>query len=512
MRRLLEADLDVVCLVRQQSTLDRPFATDVTIAKGSAENPDEVAAAAEGCSVAYYLIHSLGGDDFEERDEELAAGFRRGCEQAGVRRIVYLGGLGRSDEDLSPHLRSRHETGKVLADGTVSVTELRAAIVIGSGSASFEMLRHLTEVLPVMTTPSWVKTTRCQPTAVSDVLDALMAAKDRRVAGHDILELGGPDVVTYREMMDAYADAAGLPRRRVLGTPFLSPWLSSHWVSLVTPLPAVLAKQLVGSLVNDVVVTENSASEALGLDPMGLPEAIEIALSMVDDLLVPTSWRGGYGPALEGTPDPDDPDWSGGLVLQDRRAISTEKAGPSDIFDVITRLGGSYGWLWGNWLWSIRGKLDQLFGGAGLNRGRRHPHELSVGDTVDFWRVVQLDDNEHLRLLAEMKMPGYAWLEWSIEPTIVGDAMTTVMTQRARFTPRGLIGRAYWYSLVPVHQILFPRMAGRIIAEAERNAANDGSETDGSHDGTGRSASARAAIRRWVPGRRRRVEDPVNLG
>ncbi|MGA9277379.1 SDR family oxidoreductase [Ilumatobacter sp.] len=466
---LLDDGAEVVCLVRQTSTFARRFADDVTIARGSAENPDEVAAAADGCSVAYYLIHSLGGEDFQQRDREMAESFRHGCEQAGVERIVYLGGLGDEDADLSPHLLSRQETGRTLAAGTTPVTELRAAIIIGSGSASFEMLRSLTEVLPVMTTPSWVNRTRCQPTGIRDVIAALMRARHRDVGGHDVLELGGPDVVTYREMMDVYAQEARLPRRRIIGVPVLSPWLSSHWVSLVTPLPSVLATQLVGSLVNDVVVTRNSAVDALALDPITFAESVRIAVSRVDDLVIPTSWSAGYRPDVDGTPDPDDPDWAGGHVLEDVRSVCTSTATTADIFSVLIRLGGETGWMWGNWLWGIRGVLDQLWGGAGLRRGRRHPSELTVGDAVDFWRVVELEPDEHLRLLAEMKLPGYAWLEWSLT-TDAATAGEVTMTQRARYIPRGLFGRIYWYVLVPFHQILFPRLASRIVARAEATA------------------------------------------
>ncbi|WP_040494511.1 SDR family oxidoreductase [Ilumatobacter nonamiensis] len=463
---LLDDGADVVCLVRHQSSLVRRWSDDVTIARGSADEVDDVAAAAADCRVAYYLIHSLGGDDFQDRDRKLAEAFRQGCERAGVERIVYLGGLGDEDDDLSPHLLSRQETGRTLAAGSVPVTELRAAIIIGSGSASFEMLRSLTEVLPVMVTPSWVNETRCQPTAIRDVLQALLRARHRQQNGHDVLELGGPNVVTYREMMNVYARAARLPRRRIIGVPILSPWLSSHWVSLVTPLPSVLATQLVGSLVNDVVVTKNSAVEALDLTPITFTEAVAISLSKIDDLDVPTSWSGAAGRSEDGTPEPDDPDWAGGVVLEDTRTVSTTDATPRDVFDVITRLGGHTGWMWGNWLWGIRGVLDSLWGGAGLRRGRRHPSELALGDAVDFWRVDALDPDVHLRLRAEMKLPGYAWLEWTLhddEP----DTGSTTMVQRARYIPRGLFGRAYWYVLTPFHAVLFPRLARRIVAQAE---------------------------------------------
>ncbi len=466
--RLLGEGAEVVCLVRPHSTLDRPFAGDVDTVHGSADDIDAVADAARGCRVAYYLIHSLDVEDFEERDREMAEAFRRGCERAGVERIVFLGGLGNEDEELSPHLRSRQETGRVLAAGSVAVTELRAAIIIGSGSASFEMLRSLTEMLPIMTTPRWVNETRCQPTAIDDVLDALKSARHRSAPGHDVLELGGPDVVTYREMMDTYARVAGLPRRRIIGLPILSPKLSSHWVGLVTPLPTTLAKQLVGSLVNDVVVTKNPATEALDLEPLGFEQSVGRALAMIDDLVIPTSWSDNARADLDATPDADDPVWAGGQVLEDRRTVTSTNASPSDVFRVVTGLGGDRGWMWGDWLWRIRGVLDQLFGGSGIRRGRRHPDELAVGDAVDFWRVVGLDPDRHLRLRAEMLLPGFAWLEWTIETKPGPDGEVTELRQRARYVPKGLFGRIYWFVLVPFHQILFPRLAARIMAEAEK--------------------------------------------
>jgi len=464
---LLSQGEKVVCLVRLKSSIDRPFSKDVAVVNGSADNVDEVANAAQGCKIAYYLIHSLGSENFEERDRLMAEAFRKGCEAANVERIVYLGGLGDENDDLSEHLKSRQETGKVLASGNIAVTELRAAIIIGSGSASFEMLRSLTEVLPIMTTPSWVNKTRCQPTAVDDVMDALLAARHRTENGHDVLELGGPDVVTYREMMEIYAEVAELPERKILGLPVLTPRLSSYWVSLVTPLPNTLAKQLVGSLVNDVVVTQHSAADALNLKPLGFRQAVQKALAMVEDLEIPTSWSGNASSDLDATPDVDDPDWSGGKVFEDMRVAKTTEATAEEIFDIISSLGGKRGWLSGNIFWRIRGGIDKIIGGSGLRRGRRHPTDLKVGDVVDFWRVVRLEPNEHLRLLAEMRLPGFAWLEWQIDTDNHSGRSVVTLTQRARFVPKGLFGRIYWFSLAPFHQFIFPGLASKIITRAE---------------------------------------------
>ncbi len=476
--RLLDDKHRIVCLVRPQSSLDRPFADAVSVVKGSAESADDVARAAEGCKIAFYLIHSLGHDDFADQDRRMAEAFRIGCERAGVERIVYLGGLGRSDDDLSPHLASRQEVGRVLGSGSVAVTELRAAIIIGSGSASFEMLRSLTETLPVMVTPRWVQETRCQPVAIRDVLSCLQRAVGRTGPGHEILELGGPDQLTYEEMMQGYASVAGLRRRLVVGLPVLTPSLSAHWVTLVTPLPATLARQLVDSLINDVVVTETSATEELGVDPTGFREAVERTLQMVSDLVIPTSWTGSsIIPLLDATPKPEDPEWASGSVLQDIRRTTTSAA-PADLFRVISSIGGDNGWLTGDWMWGLRGLADKVVGGVGLRRGRRHPLELVVGDAVDFWRVESIDDDAFLRLRAEMKLPGHAWLEWRISVdeesgATTGAAGTTTVEQAARFVPRGALGRAYWYVLAPFHTLIFPRMLAKIVEAAEEAASPD---------------------------------------
>ncbi len=478
--RLLDDKHAIVCLVRPGSVLDRPFVDDVTIARGSADSADDVARAAEGCRVAFYLIHSLGRDDFAEHDRRMAEAFRLGCERAGVERIVYLGGLGRSDDDLSPHLASRQEVGRVLGQGSVDVTEIRAAIIIGSGSASFEMLRSLTEVLPVMVTPRWVQHTLCQPVAIRDVLIGLQRAIGRRTPGHEILELGGPDQLTYVEMMQGYAAVAGLKPRLIIGVPVLSPRLSAHWVTLVTPLPAVLAGQLVDSLINDVVVTETSAADELGLEPLGFRQSVDRALQMVSDLMIPTRWTGS-APAetTDATPRPEDPEWASGSVLEDVRSTVTS-ADPAALFGVITALGGGQGWMTGRWMWELRGLADKVSGGVGLRRGRRHPIDLVVGDAVDFWRVESIERDRFLRLRAEMKLPGHAWLEWRISvdgidndtdgTSPVDAARETAVVQAARFVPRGLAGRLYWYALAPFHWLIFPRMLARIVEAAEQTA------------------------------------------
>ena len=471
--RLLDDKHRIVCLVRSGSKLDRPFADSVTVVNGSAESSDDVARAAEGCRVAFYLIHSLGRDDFADHDRRMAEAFRIGCERAGVERIVYLGGLGRADDDLSPHLESRQEVGRVLGAGSVAVTEIRAAIIIGSGSASFEMLRSLAETLPVMVTPRWVQETRCQPVAIRDVLTCLQRSVGRNDPGHEILELGGPDQLTYVEMMQGYAAVAGLRRRLVIGLPVLTPSLSAHWVTFVTPLPANLARQLVDSLINDVIVTERSATEELGVDPIGFRHAVQATLQMVSDLVIPTRWTGSSMiPLLEATPNPEDPEWASGSVLADIRRATTS-ADPARLFRVISGIGGDNGWLTGNWMWRLRGLADKVVGGVGLRRGRRHPLDLAIGDAVDFWRVESIESERFLRLRAEMKLPGHAWLEWRISTDESSQNRATTVQQAARFVPRGVLGRAYWYALLPFHSLIFPRMLAKIIeaAEAEEPAA-----------------------------------------
>jgi hypothetical protein len=386
-----------------------------------------------------------------------------------VGRIVYLGGLGR-DEDprLSRHLRSRHEVGRVLAAGRVPVIELRAAVIIGSGSASFEMLRYLVEVLPVMVTPRWVDN-RCQPIAIRDVLAWLVRAAEPDGiamsddgAHHAIVEIGGPDVLTYREMMRIYAEVAGLPRRRVVAVPVLTPALSSRWVGLVTPLPTGLARPLVESLINEVVVHRPAPS--LDPAPLSFRRAVELALDRSAELQVVTRWSdaslAGQTPA---DPLPTDPDWAGGSLLSDEQSTPTA-ASPAQVFATVTGIGGDRGWYVTPLLWGLRGWIDKLVGGVGMRRGRRHPDELGVGDALDFWRVEAVDPHRLVRLRAEMKLPGEAWLQWTIEPTATG----SVLHQQAVFSPRGLFGRLYWYVLVPFHAVIFERMCKRIAAEAER--------------------------------------------
>jgi uncharacterized protein YbjT (DUF2867 family) len=464
---LVAAGHDVRALARRPEKLaGEPWFDSVDTCRGDVLDRDSLVAAFADVEAVYYLVHSIGGEgDWEARDRRAAANVRDAAALAGVRQIIYLGGLGddRTAADLSPHLRSRHEVGRLLADGPVPVTELRAAVVIGSGSASFEMLRHLVEVLPVMVTPKWVNT-RCQPIAVRDVLAYLVGVLgDERALGR-VFEIGGADVLTYRDMMVQFAEVEGLRRRLIVTVPVLSPGLSSRWVGLVTPLPADLARPLVDSLVNEVVVHDHSIAEIVPRRPLGYREAVELALRKVRDLEVVTTWadaelRG----ATPADPMPADPSWAGGTVLVDERTVDTT-ATPAALFRTVCGVGGERGWPSADVLWRIRGVMDRAVGGIGLRRGRRHPDRLRVGDPLDFWRVEALEPDRLLRLRAEMRLPGAAWLEWRIET----DGDRTRLVQLARFHPRGLWGRLYWYSLVPFHGLVFGPMARRLTLDAER--------------------------------------------
>jgi hypothetical protein len=362
-------------------------------------------------------------------------------------------------------LASRHEVGGVLAEGKVPVTELRAAVIIGSGSASFEMLRHLAEVLPAMICPQWVTRTKCQPIGIADVLHYLVAVIDIPEAAGQILEIGGPDVLTYRDMMDRYAAAAGLKRRLIIPVPVLTPRLSSHWVNLVTPLPYGLARPLVDSLINDVIVhPDRDIGRLVEHTPYTLDVAIERALDVVGDLRIKTSWMDSARDYTSARPMPQDPDWAGGTIYKNIQEVTTT-ASPDALFDTVTGIGGERGWYAMNVLWTIRGALDKLIGGAGMRRGRRHPNELRVGDALDFFRVVAYKRPSLLRLRAEMKVPGGAWLEWRIT---TDDSGQTRLRQLARFHPRGVAGRGYWWVLLPVHKIIWKQLVERLVLTAEQ--------------------------------------------
>lgn len=463
---LLAAGHDVRCLARTPARLTNiEWRSEVEVAAADVLDRHSLEAALSGTEVVYYLVHAMGhAAEFERTDRIGAENTRIAAEQAGVSRIVYLGGLGEDDRsELSDHLASRHEVGTVLAAGTIPVTELRAAVIIGSGSASFEMLRHLAEVLPAMICPRWVTATRCQPIAIDDVLHYLVAVLDEPASIGGIYEIGGPDVLTYRQMMDRYANVAGLRRRLIIPVPLLTPRLSSHWVNLVTPLPYGLARPLVDSLINDVVVhSDRDIRSIVDHSPLTLDTAIERALAVVGDLEIQTSWMDSAPGTMAATPMPQDPDWAGGTIFQDVQEVDANTEVEA-VFATVSGVGGERGWYVANSLWTLRGVLDKIIGGVGMRRGRRHPDELRVGDALDFFRVEAHEPPSLLRLRAEMIVPGDAWLEWRITPTDGGARLR----QLARFHPRGVAGRAYWWVLLPIHKVMWKRLAQRLARAAE---------------------------------------------
>ena len=461
MRQLLDAGHQVRTIVRSPAKANRyEWADEVEVVEGDVLDPDTLSPALEGCDAAYYLVHSMGSEgDFGESEAAGAQHFREAAEAAGVGRIVYLGGIV-PEAELSPHLASRRRVGEILASGSVSVVEVRAAVVIGSGSISFEMLRYLTEVLPVMTTPAWVRT-RCQPIAIRDVLHYLVACLDIEGADSRVIEVGGADVLTYEEMMRIYAEEAGLPRRIILPVPVLSPRLSSLWVGLVTPLPTGVARPLIDSLVHEVVVTDPAAQRLFAHRPMGYREAVSRALARVRAAEVVTRWSdAGYSPAAA---IPGDPAWAGGTIFSDDRTVEST-ASADDLYWAVSRIGGDVGYYAVDWAWWIRGVMDQVVGGPGLRRGRRHATELRPGESLDFWRVVTVEPGRKLELVAEMRLPGEGWLRFEVEPTATG----STVRQTASFAPRGLWGRLYWVAMSPFHATIFQGMARSIARQAEQ--------------------------------------------
>ncbi len=467
--RLLAEGHQVRAMTRSAGRLrDVPWAGDVEVVEADALDPASLGPALTGVDVAYYLVHSIGAGEFEDTDRRAAQAFADACRVARVGRIVYLGGLVPTDQELSPHLRSRHEVGQVLLDSGVPTAVLQAAVIIGSGSASFEMLRYLTERLPAMITPKWVGT-RIQPIAVRDVLRYLVACAALPPEVSRRFDIGGDEVLTYVQMMQRYAAAAGLRKRVIVPVPLLSPRLSGHWVNIVTPVPAALAKPLVLSLINEVVCSEHDI-KGLVPDPpeglLGFDEAVRFALQRVREAAVETRWSSASWPGAPSDPLPTDPDWAGGSLYEDdrRRAVDAK---PADLWQVIEGIGGENGWYSFPLAWAVRGLLDRLVGGVGLRRGRRDPHTLYVGESLDWWRVEEIIPGQLLRLRAEMKLPGVAWLELSVE----GTEGRTVFHQRAIFSPRGLAGQAYWWSVAPFHGVVFGGMMRNITGAAERAGA-----------------------------------------
>lgn len=464
---LLAAGYRVRVMARQTRHLtNREWFNQVEIIHGDASSPESLIPALAGVGVAYYLIHSLGaGATFESLDRIDAHNFAEAAYAAHVQRIIYLGGLYPKEEKLSPHLKSRKEVGEILLASGVPTTVLRAAVIIGSGSLSFEMLRYLTERLPIMIAPNWVDS-QIQPIAVRDVLHYLVQSAAMPPEINQGFDIGGPDVLTYREMMLVYAKVAGLKSRRIISLPHMSPSLSSHWVGLVTPVPKKIARALMESLIHEVICKEHDISCYIPNPTGGLTNfstAVELALQRIQDGRVTTRWASAIHIGAPSNPLPTDPDWAGGSLYVDER-VRTVHCTPAQLWSIIEGIGGEHGWYSWRLGWWTRGILDRFVGGPGLRRGRRDAFNLVIGDALDWWRVEELEENHLLRLRAEMRLPGLAWLELIIE---VDEHDQTLFRQRALFHPLGPAGGLYWLIIKPFHGLVFGGMQRNIARAAE---------------------------------------------
>ncbi len=464
--RLLDAGYRVRALARSPLKLQgRPWAGHplIELAAGDVLDYDSLLRAARGCRAAYYLVHSMGAaGDFSEKDRIAAANMAQAAAAAGLERLIYLGGLGSAaDSHLSEHLRSRHEVARILQSGEVPATFLRAAMILGSGSASFEIMRYLVDRLPVMITPRWVNNP-VQPIAIRNVLNYLVGCLEHPGVKGETLDIGGPEVVTYRQLFDIYAAEAHLPPRLIIPVPVLTPRLSAYWIHLVTPVPAALAQPLAEGLSNPVVCQDNRIRDLIPQELLDCRQTIRLALARVRQQSVDTCWRDA-GPLIP-------PEWThcgdaafaGGAILSCGYRLRLQ-ARPEEVWKLITRIGGETGWYYANWLWAIRGWLDRVLGGAGLSRGRLHPTDLKAGDALDFWRVLAVEPPTRLLLLAEMKMPGEALMEWRLTPLAEGRTEVQLLS---RFLPRGLGGILYWYGLFPFHQWVYRGLLKAMAAAA----------------------------------------------
>ncbi|MBG80437.1 MAG: NAD(P)-dependent oxidoreductase [Phycisphaerae bacterium] len=463
--KLLKKGLQVRCLVRSSQKLKaRKWASKaehLEVLESDLSDINQLTESLKGCRIAFYLVHSMtaAGRDYDNVDQTLAQNFSKAAKDAGVERIIYLGGLGELGQGLSEHLSSRIKVEEALASSGISLTVLRAAMIIGSGSTSFEILRYLVERLPIMITPRWVKT-RCQPISIVDVLEYMVACIDEPSTADKRIDIGGSEVVTYRELMKMVATELGLKTRFVIPVPVLSPKLSSYWIHMVTPVNSRIAIPLAEGLSNTVVCRNDLAQKLLPRPCLSPQEAIRSALQHEKNNEVETSW-------LDAGPVPGDPDWSGGHVYVDTRE-TTVAANQHSLYQAIKIIGGGHGYYAADWLWRIRGLMDKCLGGPGLRRGRRDNREIGCGDALDFWRVLIAEPGRKLLLYAEMKLPGTATLEFEITPD-PADSSKSILKQTARFRPRGLLGLLYWHSVKPLHGIVFTGMLEGIRREAEKN-------------------------------------------
>ena len=465
---LLADGVDVRVFVRDANKVQsHSWAKEVEISTGNASDFESTKAALTGVHTAYYLLHSINlGPNFDEIESAMARNFAQAAQSCGVKQIVYLGGIN-NDAKTSKHLTSRANTGKELATTSVPVLELRAGIIIGSGSASFEMLRHLTHRLPIMTTPKWVMN-KTHPIAVRDVLWYLRncAKLETPVAG--VFDIGGPEILSYADMMQKFAKLSGLRRRLIIKVPVLTPKLSSLWIGFVTPVPTALARPLVGSLISEVVADPKKSIDKLIPKPkeglIDVEGAVSLALSNVSSNTVSTRWSDATLPTAPWQKAQSDPEWAGEMLLKDKKVRTTD-ASIKSLWAAIEEIGGDNGWYGADFLWYLRGVLDRMIGGVGLRRGRRDPVHLRVGDSLDFWRVESLVPEQSLKLYAEMILPGKAWLEFRISKLANGQSE---VVQEASFSPRGLGGQLYWYAVLPFHTLVFPTMIRNLIRSANR--------------------------------------------
>jgi len=460
--RLLEAGYRVRVMSRDTRYLQgRSWVDQVEIMQGDVLEPQTLPTVMAGVDAAYYLIHSLeGSGSFEERDLQAARHFSQAAEGAHIKRVIYLGGLGEARDDLSEHLESRQKVGKVLRAYAKSVTEFRAVIVVGAGSISFEMVRYLTERVPVMITPRWVNT-RIQPIAIEDVLTYLIAALKTAESAGQVIEIGGADVLTYGEMMLGYAKERKL-KRVMIPVPVLSPRLSSYWVHLITPINARTVYPLIEGLKNEVIVTDDNAHKIFpDIHPLSYIGAVRQALAQLSAQQVETSWTDSTAAVWE-TEEPYTYVEERGMMIEQRKRDSD--APPEKLYQAFTSLGGETGWLYMNWLWRLRGWMDRAMGGVGYRQ--RRGSALRVGDVLDFWRVEAIEPNKMIRLRAEMKLPGRGWLQFEVAPSENGKS---TLTQTAYYAPKGLFGLVYWYSIFFIHRLLFDGMIDRVVALAEND-------------------------------------------
>ena len=462
-KRLLQEGYHVRVIVRDPGRLiGRTWSKSVEVFTGDVLDRNSLSQALSGIDSAYYLVHSmLGEKNFSNIDKIGAENFGYAAKENNVKRIIYLGGLGNPKKSLSVHLKSRHETGSILSKSGVPVTEFRAAIIVGSGSISFEMIRDLTERLPVMITPRWV-TSRVQPISISNVLDYLTAALKKDKSLGQVIEIGGEDIVTYKDMMLGYAKARRL-KRFIITVPVLTPRLSSYWIHFVTPVSKRIAKPLIDGLKNEVVVTNNTSKKIFSeIKPMNYAMALKNTLKKLESGHTPTSWRDALSSSLQNGKKNVALASIEGIIIEKRATMIN--ASDSLVYNNFITLGGDRGWLYANWLWQVRGIIDRIFGGVGLRRGRRNQSDLRIGDALDFWRVEDLKPNKSLRLFAEMKLPGKAWLQFEIIK--ISDYQSTLY-QTAFFAPKGLAGIAYWYLLYPIHKLIFKGMSDKLKSSVE---------------------------------------------